>query len=134
MKRLERDMTNKMVGGVAAGIANYFAIDPTIVRILFIVFTIFGGTGFLAYIVCWILIPANYGIPSQGPPPKGFAYFFGLFLVLVGIAVLFSVLKIIIVPLAVATGFLKKIMWPLFGAFLIVFGIALITGISSRRH
>lgn len=54
-KRLYRDEKNKVLGGVCAGIANYFGIDTTLVRILFIL----TGIGFLAYILLWVFVPNN---------------------------------------------------------------------------
>lgn len=56
-KRLYRDGDNKILGGVAFGLANYFGVDPAIIRILFIVFLFIGGFGLLAYLILWISIP-----------------------------------------------------------------------------
>lgn len=56
-KRLYRDGDNKILGGVAYGLANYFGIDPAIIRILFIVSLFIGGFGLLAYLILWISIP-----------------------------------------------------------------------------
>ena len=63
-KKWYRSRKDKMIGGVAGGIAEYFDIDPTIVRILFVV-GLFMGAGFLAYIVLWIVVPEEpFGIES----------------------------------------------------------------------
>ncbi len=59
MKRLHRSKTNQMLAGVCGGIAEYFNIDPTIVRIGFVLFTLAGGSGILAYIVASIVMPAE---------------------------------------------------------------------------
>ena len=56
-KRLFRDGDNKILGGVAYGIANYFNIDTAIIRIIFIVSLFLGGFGFISYILLWISIP-----------------------------------------------------------------------------
>ena len=56
-KKLYRSRKDKMIGGVAGGLAEYFDIDPTLVRILFIVTLFIGGGGFLAYIIMWIVVP-----------------------------------------------------------------------------
>ncbi|MFN2456775.1 MAG: PspC domain-containing protein [Chitinophagaceae bacterium] len=58
--RLYRDRTDKLLGGVCAGIANYMNVDPAIVRLLFALIT-FGGFGFgiLIYILLWIIVPAR---------------------------------------------------------------------------
>jgi len=58
-KRLLRNIHDKVIGGVASGISNYFKIDPLITRIIFITMAFFGGFGLLAYIICWIGIPAG---------------------------------------------------------------------------
>ena len=56
-KRLFRDGDNKILGGVAYGVANYFSIDPAIIRIIFIVSLFLGGFGLITYILLWISIP-----------------------------------------------------------------------------
>ncbi|MDX2137872.1 MAG: PspC domain-containing protein [Chloroflexota bacterium] len=56
-KRLMRSRTDKQVAGVAAGLASYFNIDPTLVRLIFVVATIMGGPGLLVYIVLWVVMP-----------------------------------------------------------------------------
>ena len=57
MKRLTRSNTDRKLAGVCAGIAEYFDIDPTVVRIGWIVFSLMGGCGLLAYILCALLMP-----------------------------------------------------------------------------
>ena len=59
MKRLFRSKKEKMFGGVCGGIAEYFDIDPTIVRLLWLLLTFGGGFGVLAYIIGWIIIPED---------------------------------------------------------------------------
>lgn len=54
--RLYRDPDNRMIGGVCGGLSIYLGIDPVIVRILFILFLIF-GIGLLVYIILWIVVP-----------------------------------------------------------------------------
>ena len=57
-KRLYRASKNdSMIGGVCAGIAEYFEVDPTLIRLLWIVFSLVAGSGVLAYILAWIIIP-----------------------------------------------------------------------------
>ena len=56
-KRLNRSVKDKVVGGVAGGLAEYFEIDPVIVRVLFVVSLFFHGAGFIAYIILWITLP-----------------------------------------------------------------------------
>mgnify|MGYP000786791858 FL=1 len=56
-KRLYKSRNNKMICGVFAGIADYFNIDPSIVRVLWAVLALAAGTGVLAYIACAIILP-----------------------------------------------------------------------------
>ena len=56
-KRLYKSNENKMVDGVCVGIAEYFGIDPTLVRLAWVLFCAMGGSGFVAYIVAAIIIP-----------------------------------------------------------------------------
>ncbi|MEX2484821.1 MAG: PspC domain-containing protein [Brumimicrobium sp.] len=56
-KRLYRDEENASVGGVCAGLGHYFDIDPIIIRIIFVLMVILGGSGVLIYIILWIVVP-----------------------------------------------------------------------------
>jgi len=57
MKRIYRSESDRLIAGVCGGIAQYFVIDPTIVRLVLVAFTLFGGAGVLAYVVAWIVVP-----------------------------------------------------------------------------
>lgn len=64
-KRLERSTSDRTVAGVAAGLASYFGIDPTLVRLLFVAFTLLGGPGLMVYIVLWVVMPeTSFGSPT----------------------------------------------------------------------
>ena len=56
-KRLYRSSTNSMLSGVCGGVGEFFNIDPTIVRLGWVLFSALGGSGVLAYIVAAIIIP-----------------------------------------------------------------------------
>ncbi len=56
-KRLYKSRTEKKIDGVCGGIAQYFDIDPTLVRLICALFCLFCGTGIVAYIACVIIIP-----------------------------------------------------------------------------
>lgn len=59
-KRLYRNEHDKKVAGVASGLADYMQVDVTIVRLLFVLATIFlAGSGLLVYVVMWIILPVN---------------------------------------------------------------------------
>ena len=57
IKRLYRSKKNRMIGGVCGGIGEYFNVDPTLIRLVWILFLFAGGAGLLAYIIAWIIIP-----------------------------------------------------------------------------
>jgi len=59
IKKLYRNRHDKMIGGVASGLADYFEVDPVIIRALFIIVTIAYGIGIISYIVLWIVMPVN---------------------------------------------------------------------------
>ncbi len=72
VKKMFRDPEKKVIGGVASGLALFFGIDITLVRILFVVFTIVGGLGLLIYVILWIALPEAKTITEkmqmQGEP------------------------------------------------------------------
>jgi len=59
MKKLFRSETNKMLCGVCGGFAEYLDLDPTVVRVLWVLFSLFVGSGLIAYIVCALIIPTK---------------------------------------------------------------------------
>ncbi len=56
-KKLYRSRTDRMLGGVCGGIAEYFNVDPTLIRLLAVVLIMAGGAAIIAYIIAWIVIP-----------------------------------------------------------------------------
>jgi len=60
-KRLTRSK-DKMIAGVAGGLANYLNLDPTIIRILFVLIAFAGGASVLAYLIMWIIVPEEKSI------------------------------------------------------------------------
>jgi len=55
--RIYLSETNKKIGGVCGGIGEYFNIDPTVVRLAWVIFSFFGGAGIVAYLIAWAIIP-----------------------------------------------------------------------------
>jgi phage shock protein PspC (stress-responsive transcriptional regulator) len=53
-------MREKVVGGVCAGFADYLNIELTLMRIIWLTVAIFTGVGFIAYVICWIVMPRDY--------------------------------------------------------------------------
>ena len=59
-KRLTRPQNNKMLAGVCAGIANYFGLDPTLIRVAYALLTVFTAfAGVIVYLLLWIIIPED---------------------------------------------------------------------------
>lgn len=58
-KRLYRSVTDRKMSGVCGGIAEYFDVDPTLVRLAFVLLSLAGGPGLLLYIILWMFIPEN---------------------------------------------------------------------------
>jgi phage shock protein PspC (stress-responsive transcriptional regulator) len=56
-RRMYRDPDNRIIGGVCSGLAAYWRADPTLIRIVFIVLSLFGMAGVLIYLVLWIILP-----------------------------------------------------------------------------
>jgi phage shock protein C len=59
LKQLRRSLKNKIIGGVAAGLAEYLELDVTLVRLIWVLVFFAGGIGFFAYLICWIILPEN---------------------------------------------------------------------------
>ena len=57
IKRLYRSRTDKVLGGVCSGLANYFVLDPVLIRVAWVIAFFAGGFGLLAYLIAWIVIP-----------------------------------------------------------------------------
>jgi phage shock protein C len=70
-KRLVRSTNDKKIAGVAAGLADYFDLDPTIIRLVWLLAALFAGTGVLAYIILWIALPPGpTGVATTSSAPS----------------------------------------------------------------
>lgn len=58
-KKLYRSKTDVMVAGICGGLAEYFDIDSSLIRIIFVVLLLNFGTGFLAYLILWFIVPKD---------------------------------------------------------------------------
>ncbi len=56
-KRLKLSSTDVKISGVCGGLAEYLNVDSTLVRIVFVILALAGGSGIIAYLVCWALMP-----------------------------------------------------------------------------
>jgi phage shock protein C len=62
MKRLYKNDYDKKISGVCSGVAEYFGLDPTLVRIAWVIFGLMAGVGFWAYLACAIIMPKKSDI------------------------------------------------------------------------
>lgn len=63
--RLTRSTTDRYIAGVAGGIADHLGLDPALVRVLWVIAIVFGGFGFLAYVILWVVLPEGSSSPSS---------------------------------------------------------------------
>ena len=56
-KRLERKLEGRWIAGVCVGLADYFGLDASLIRVIFAVLVLFGGVGPIAYLLAWALVP-----------------------------------------------------------------------------
>ncbi len=56
-KKLFRSVSDRKLAGVCGGLANYLGVDATIIRLIWVLFVVFGGAGILAYLIMWLIIP-----------------------------------------------------------------------------
>jgi phage shock protein C len=70
-KRLYRSRTERVLAGVCGGLAEYFNVDPLLIRVLFVILALVGGGGFLIYLILWIVTqedPGQFAVPKGGDP------------------------------------------------------------------
>jgi phage shock protein C len=133
-RRLYKSRRNRVIDGICGGIAEYFDIDVTIVRILCVLVTLLGGSGFFLYIAAMIIMPSNPGdapVQPSGSPfsqPADKRRFFGITLVLLGAFVLL-----------INLGWIADVNWWSFShsvllpSLLVLLGIILIYSYRRRR-
>lgn len=95
MPIIKRSEKNKILGGVCGGIGEYFNIDPSIIRLIFILLAVFGGSGFFIYVILWMILPPKSQINLQemrdkvkeftGNNKQDSKYLFALIAILLGI-------------------------------------------------
>ncbi len=66
-RRLYRSRKNRVIAGVAGGLGEYFDIDPVFVRVIFVVATLAGASGLLAYVILWIVVPKERLVFETNP-------------------------------------------------------------------
>lgn len=59
VRKLTRSTTDRRIAGVCGGLADYLTVDPVVLRIIFLISLVFGGLGFWAYLVVWLVAPED---------------------------------------------------------------------------
>ena len=130
-KKLKRSSSDRIIAGVCGGIGEYFNIDPVVIRIIWVLLAFMpGGPGFLAYLVCALIIPEDDGVIYQDEDSSvntsNTAIFIGIALIVVGGIMLTKVIW---------PQFAFKIMdigkyWPI---LFIIFGIYIIINQTNKK-
>ena len=130
-KKLKRSSSNRVIAGVCGGIGEYFNIDPVVIRIIWVLLSFMpGGPGFLAYLVCALIIPEDDGVIYQDEDSSvntsNTAIFIGIALIVVGGIMLTKIIW---------PQFAFKIMdigkyWPI---LFIIFGIYIIINQTNKK-
>ncbi|MCF7796292.1 MAG: PspC domain-containing protein [Lentisphaeria bacterium] len=147
MKKLYKSSTNKVFDGVCGGIGEYFAIDPVIIRILWMLLVVFGGTGFIAYIIAMFIIPRESEVESTDVPEEEVvepevetphhtgrlfgSRFWGVLLIVIGGLMLLRYIDPVWSIFSVMGRFMVSIIWPV---ALILLGIYLVMHHRADGH
>ena len=59
IKRIYRSRKNRVIAGICGGIGEYFNVDPVVIRILWVLFSLAYGSGLLVYLIAWLIIPKS---------------------------------------------------------------------------
>lgn len=135
-QKLYRSLTNKVFAGVCGGLAEYFDVDPVVIRILFVLMVLIGGTGIFLYIAAIFIIPKkpimlqypSVGQETADPPTPPISQkkeqtrnWFGIALVIIGVFLLLANMEVFHV-----FNFLENTFEYVFPILLIIFGMAII--------
>jgi phage shock protein C len=98
-RRLYRSQTNKVIAGVCGGLGEYFNVDTTVVRLVWIILTLLGGAGIIAYILAYLIVPLkpieSGEMSPQTQPEFTAARIFGILFVGAGVVILLDNLDIL---------------------------------------
>ncbi|MCL6472757.1 MAG: PspC domain-containing protein [Firmicutes bacterium] len=133
-RKLYRSRRNRVIAGVAGGLGEYLGIDPVVIRILWVLFTLLAGSGILAYIAAWIIMPerpsdtAEPTIPERTPGQIGLLI--GVALVVLGIWFFLTNLGLVPTQFFFVYNLFRQVFWPM---LLILIGILIIV-VANRRE
>jgi len=120
VNRLRKSDKDKVFDGVCGGIGEYLKVDPVIIRLLWVVLVIFGGTGVLAYLVAMIIIPKSTteilveNDDDKQVVPNTYSHqFWGILLVVAGLLLFIGIIGPISGLFAGVTVVMGSVLWPL---------------------
>lgn len=130
-KKLKRSSSDRIIAGVCGGVGEYFNIDPVVIRIIWVLLSFMPNSpGFIAYLICALIIPEDDGVIYQDESSNinisNTPLFIGLALIIVGTVML---AKIIWPQLAFKFMNIGKY-WPV---LLIIFGVYIIVNQANKR-
>lgn len=138
-QKLYRSHANKVFAGVCGGLAEYFDVDPVVIRIIFVLMVLFGGSGVLLYIVAIFIVPkrpyqpqniaSDQTVPIAQPKNDNVRNWFGGALVLFGLIILLANLEIFHF-----FNFLEDAFEYVFPVLLIILGMAIIYYRQSQEE
>ena len=127
-RKLYRSRENRVIAGVCGGIGEYLGVDPTVIRVLWVLFSLLAGSGILAYIAAWIIIPerpvgkAKPATSEQIPGQIGLLI--GIILVALGIWFFLANLGLVPAQFFIVFRIFRLAFWPvlliLLGMFIII--------------
>ena len=128
-KKLQRNTQNKVIAGVCSGLADYFGIDVALMRVLFVVLLLMGCSGFLIYLILWIVMPtAKPGENQQAENIQQVTRHEGKGGWIAG------VILIVIGCLCLVSNLIPQINWAVYWpVLLIAFGILLIVPLKNKK-
>lgn len=119
MNRLYKSNKDKVFEGVCGGIGEYFNIDPVIIRLMWVVLVVFGGTGIVAYLIAMLIIPKQPELAADEvqvePETSSETYsnrFWGLIMIIAGILLLFGIVGPIAGVFAGIAMAMGHVLWP----------------------
>lgn len=118
-KVLRRSKSDRVIAGVAGGLAHYFGIDPVLLRIAFVILALAGGSGFLLYLIGWIAIPEerpgdHVGAVGEGDTSKAMMVLGTIFIVAGALWLLVRAVPVV-----------GRYIWPI---VVILLGVAIVMG------
>lgn len=121
VRKLYRSTADRMLGGVCGGLAEYFSIDSTLMRILWVLFTFAGGAGILMYIIALIIIPLNPGeAVTRKPKSSSAGVIWGTIFIVLGLLILVGNIHWVFFPFFIGH---FALFWPI---LIIAVGLVLI--------